>query len=65
MTAAAELFGSDDVEDPTVVGRCGPVVVIVVVVVDVAAAVVDEVSLVTFGMAMGKVDMFKKNGNTL
>ena len=49
---------ADVVENPKVVGLCGVVVVVVVVVVDVAAAVVDEVSFVTFGMAMGKVNIY-------
>ena len=68
VAVAAALFGVvnlDVVEDPTVVGLCG---LVVVAVVDVAAAVVDEVSSVIFGMAMGKVNMeiwFLGNGKTL
>ena len=55
LLVADVLMTADVVENPKVVGLCG-VVVVVVVVVDVAAAVVDEVSFVTFGMAMGKVN---------
>ena len=54
LLVADVLMTADVVENPKVVGLCG---VVVVVVVDVAAAVVDEVSFVTFGMAMGKVNI--------
>ena len=56
LVTAGALVGTvtlDVVEDMTVEGPCVVVVVVIVV-----AATVDVVSLVLFGMAVGKVKMF-------